>query len=475
MPQPGVNITFGSTAPATGAPTATGTGFIAGLSEQGVPGVATKITSLTGFLSSFGARQSDSVLYDVAETFFREGGTTLYLSRVVGPTPVNATHSYLGAASAPSVTIKAKGPGTYGNLLLVAVVAGSGSNVKLVTSNAAGVLETSPEFANITDMVAWSAFSSYINITADGTVLPSVITATALASGTDDRANITNTQWINSLNAFNANLGPGQVAFPGQSITVLHSALLAHAAANVRTAILDTPNSATLGTLTTASLAARADANAQYGGMFGPWVTIPGIVPNTVRSVPYSAVQMGLIARSDRYFNQGRAVAGREFPLQYVVSFPDFTEAEHTTALLAGLNLSKNVYGTLETYGFRSLVDPNVDITWLQLNYQRLRMAIIARLNSIAEQFVFTQIDGAGHTILSYRDSLNAVLLDLYVQGALYGASAAEAFRIDVGSSVNTPTTIANGELHATIGLKMSPHAEMVYVTISKTPITQAV
>jgi hypothetical protein len=88
---------------------------------------------------------------------------------------------------------------------------------------------------------------------------------------------------------------------------------------------------------------------------------------------------------------------------------------------------------------------------------------------------VFSQIDGARHKILEFKGALAGVLNEFYIQNALYGETAEDAYRVDVGESVNTPTTIANAELNAIVGIKMSPYAELVYISISKTPINQSV
>jgi hypothetical protein len=45
---------------------------------------------------------------------------------------------------------------------------------------------------------------------------------------------------------------------------------------------------------------------------------------------------------------------------------------------------------------------------------------------------------------------------------------------VDTGSSVNTPQTIANNELHAVCMVVMSPFAEQVFINIVKNPVTIA-
>jgi hypothetical protein len=342
----------------------------------------------------------------------------------------------------------------------------------VISTVADGTLETSPEFANVAAAVAW--VSSYVVVTANGAILPSVIAAQALAGGSDDIASVTNTQKINALAAFTKTLGPGQVSYPGESSSTIIAALLAHAKDNNRVVIADTPNSSIVADYVSAAAAVEADANASFGAMFGPWVKIPGIAGGTVRTIPASAVIAGLIADNDRYQTPGKAVAGRDYPLTYVVDFVDFTDVDRDTATLAGVNLAKNVYGTLVNYGYRSLVDSPTKPDWVQFTNARLRMAVTAQLLDRAESFTFSKLDGAGHTLLEFKDSLSGVLADFYVRDDLYGATAAEAFRVDVGPSVNTPTSIANGELRAQVAVRFTPFAEAVYIDIAKTAITQS-
>jgi phage tail sheath protein FI len=132
-------------------------------------------------------------------------------------------------------------------------------------------------------------------------------------------------------------------------------------------------------------------------------------------------------------------------------------------------------WGRLETYGYRTLVDPTSVPQWWDFGNARLEMAINAQAGAIAERYVFTQIDGRGHTIAAFGGDLRAMLVPFYENGSLYGATAEDAFQVNVGPSVNTPTTIANGELHATINVRMSPFAEYVQIYVVKVATTQSI
>jgi hypothetical protein len=84
-------------------------------------------------------------------------------------------------------------------------------------------------------------------------------------------------------------------------------------------------------------------------------------------------------------------------------------------------------------------------------------------------------MDGRGKKIAQFGSELAVMLGGFYDAGALYGETAADAFQVDVGSSVNTPTTIANGELHAVLKVRMSPFAELVVIEIVRVALTEAI
>ena len=139
----------------------------------------------------------------------------------------------------------------------------------------------------------------------------------------------------------------------------------------------------------------------------------------------------------------------------------------------SSVNTFVSRYGALELYGYRTLVDPvGVDQDWINLGNSRLNMAIVALGNVIAEQYVLEEIDGFGRLFKKFQGDLTGMLMKYYLQGSLYGATPEAAFLVDVGSSVNTPTSIANRELHAAIAVRMSPNAELVVIEIAKVPVT---
>jgi phage tail sheath protein FI len=476
--RPGTQIKQLATLPPKSVPSNTSTWFVAGLAERGAL-QPIEINSMAAYLKVLGQRTGFTMLYDAVDTFFREGGSSVVVSRVLGGAAVTAFKNLLDGAAGTSLIVKANSPGAWGNNLQVAVLAGGvGGTYKLQITYNAVIVETSPDLLDTAAGVAWSTTSSYVTITQGASVLdPAVAAAAALATGADDTAGINDATWAAALAKFTKGLGPGYVSQPGRTISQAHLDTLAHAFNNNRVALLDAPDSAVVATLTAAAVAARAGGNGKYGGMFAPWMVVPGIAQGTTRTVPPSALVAGVSARNEGSISPNAPNAGVNGIARYVIgtSQAEFIDADRDTLNDAGVNLIRVMLSSTRVYGWRSLADSATDAQWINLGNARLFTAIAADADAVAEQFVLNQIDGQGLIQSQFGGELAAMLLTYYDQGALYGATPDEAFSVDVGDQVNTPTTIALGELHAVLAVRMSPMSEQVIIEIVKVAITEGV
>lgn len=479
MVRPGVEVVSRAAPPTGGPPSSTGTWFVSGLTDRGPVNEAVLVRNMTEFVRVFGPRVTYGMLFDALDTFFREGGTRAFVARVVGPNAALDTVALAGADATDAITVSSIGPGASG--LSVAIVAGdTAGTYRIEVHDADGLLERSPELASNTDAVLWGDASQYIRVTADGEANPAPVAAQPLAGGDDDRAAITDDERTAALNFFTKVLGPGQVSLPGATTDAAHAALLQHAHDTNRVAILDTPDTSTVASLL-ASVAAIRDtadpATLERGGIFAPWAEVPGVIRGTTRTVPYSAVQAGLIARRDGVTgNPNDPAAGVNGRSRYALSLsqPTFTDAQRMQLNEAGINIAREMHDGVRTYGYRTVIDPNGDPSWLSLAAARVRMAIEHDANALGEEFMFAQIDGRGLKIAEFNGALTGMLQGYWTLGALYGESPDEAFIVDTGLGVNTPESLARNELRAAIGLRTSPFAELVYIEIVKVPITEA-
>jgi hypothetical protein len=488
MSQIGTVVTNQEVPAATSAAWDTANAFFIGLSDWGPVGPVT-IQSQPGVAAVVGPRSgTNTTSYDALDVFFREGGGTAFFSRVVGPAASAATLTLKDGASANALLISAAYYGNYGNQIQLSVNNAGASFTVFVTDTYGNALVTSPALASRAAAVAWGATIGYINVIAYGgsATLPATAAATTLSGGTDDRAHVTLTQYGNAVNAFPSTLGPGQVAAPGATNTTvpgIWTQIAAHALSNNRVAIGDMDDGAAASVAISALGAAYQSAAVGPIGFWSGNLSAPGVVPNTTRSIPPSAVIAALCSRVDGTGNPNLAGAGSSFPLQYctgsftlVSGITETYNATDTSSLnSAGINAFANRFGVFENFGFVSSIPPSTDVIYWQFNHARLRMAISAAAQQLAEQFLFSQLDGQGSDILAFATALTAMLMSYYQSGALYGATASQAFSVNTGPTVNTPTSLQAGQLNALLSVRMSPFAELIDIVVNSVPITVSV
>jgi phage tail sheath protein FI len=476
---PGIQILERVALPSPTAPTDTGVLFLVSPTAQGpsAPRLVQTLDQAFGANGIYGPGRGVFGAYDALDIFFREGGSSAYLARVTGTGATAATRTLVDAGAANTLTITANGPGTWGNSLTVAVVAGVASGTYALQIALSGVVvEQSVDLTTVGDAVQWASQSSnYITAAQVGTTagVPAVVGASALSGGNDGSA-ITDTNYVTAIGLFPDTLGPGQIAAPGRTSSTVQLALLAHAAANNRYALIDLTDSSSPSTLASAT-AALAGANARYGMAFAPWIQVQGIATGTTRLVPPSAVAAGLLARTDGLLGPGTPAAGEQGQSATAIGLSqNFTVAsDRDTLNTAGVNIFRSMFGGIRLYGFRSLANPSSQQPYLQASQDRYLMGLRARLAAAAEAFAFQKIDGAGHIFTKLQGALNSVLLDDYNADELYGDTPQDAFAVDVSNKVNTSDTVARGEIHAVCAVRVSPYAEHVIIEIAKIPVTQ--
>lgn len=494
MPAPGITVNNISSAPPSVGSAPEGTWFVTGIASQGAVGVPISIRSLSEFVAKCGPRNAASPLYDSAELFFRSGGSQLYVSRIVGTGQATAQLVLMDTKAVTptsTLTVKANSSGAWGIGITVAVTS-SGAGFYQIHVNYGGVtdVEVSPVLSTPTDAVNWSSVSNYITIVDMGSTAtvptnnPAVISATALAGGVDDNATIVEGGWTTALTVFSKDLGPGQVSAPGRTTDPAHVALLNHASVNNRIAYCDGVDTATAATnVTAAATSLVGGQDGSYGCILAPWVIIPGIPTNTAipaapRTVPPSALAAAVTAKSDGstysqgFANTNIAPAGDNWYAPFVIGVTQvFSDADRAALNVVGVNVIRNINAKVQLYGFRSL---SPDPTWTELNWSRLRMSLVVKANVIAANIgEFAAIDAKGQVFGRLAGALGGMLSSYWSIGALYGVNAGDAYKIDVGPSVNTATTIAAGQNNALISIKRAPFAEFTNVTIINVPLTQ--
>jgi hypothetical protein len=279
-----------------------------------------------------------------------------------------------------------------------------------------------------------------------------------------------------ALAKFNDQLGPGQVAGPGITVAADQKLIIAHALANNRVALIDFAKSATDTALTTAAVALNTEAGAKFAAGFGNWIQFTGSGGTTI-TVPPSAVAAALMARNDRRNSPNVPAAGQNGEVTGATGLDtEFSGTIGETLNTAGVNVFRNVYGSYELYGYRSLALKASDPNWWMFNHARLYIGIKALCQRIGEAIVVAEIDGQRRRLAQFEGDLVAELLPLYTAGSLYGDTPEEAFLVDaVSLQANPDAQLADGIVRANVAVRMSPFAELVLIPITKVAITQQI
>ena len=506
MSRPGVEVSSSASAPATGVPTDTGVYFLVSEFAQGPTDRPTRVTSLDELTATYGARLAAWPYgYDGADVYFHEGGSAVYVQRLVDA-DAQAASGDLSVITGAVATCKAANAGTWGNALEVEVAPtpggttrsakskgkngngaarasrltypdaqATGANMATVKLNGT-IVQTSVPIDTVQDLVDFLNSGAYVSVTAavNPTADLNVGTTGAFTGGVDGTVPAAGADALaDALANMNKELGPGQVSAPGHSDVDDHGAILAHCAATDRVALLDGARADGPTELTSEAGALRGALEDRYGSLWGPWAVVPGLALGTTRVVPWSPVQAALCARVDRAGNPNQAAAGQWGECQYVTDLDQtFTPDECEALLYAGVNTARNVYGSIQAYAFRTLVDPNGPRgEWRELNWARLNMALVAEGQAVAQDYVFAQLDGRGHTRAAFCGGLTGICLKYYAMDALFGEDPTEAFAV---VDTNTIENMADGILSAALLVRMSPHAELVRVDIVKESVTVA-
>lgn len=470
---PGVNVTTvtrtGPTAPNL-APS--GQLFMAGLAERGSTTAPIRIRGLADFEQYFGGRVAYSQLYENIATFFEEGGSQAYVIRVVGPAATRGFVDVSDRATPAVQTVKfqAANAGSWSSGLSVTVDNLTGSNVEFVVA----LNGTTVERFVATDVAGIiSAFedSNYIVATSLGstTVAPNNMPAEGtytLSAGADDRASVTSTHYANALALFSLNLGNGAVAIPGVGSTV-HAALIAHANANRRVALLSEGENASIATLKT-----TADGlNSEYAGLFAPWVQVA--TPSGTKFISPEGYVAAVRNRAHVEAGPWRAPAGQIAVARSVIGLKqEYNRSQGDELDAAKVSAIRLINNTIRLYGWRSLSDDTSNYALLlgrdTLNY------LVWQSEARLEQYVFQTVDGKGQLLSAINGTLVGILEPIRQAGGLYervndaGDLIDPGYLVETGSTVNSLENLANNEVRARISVRVSPAAALISVTIVK-------
>jgi hypothetical protein len=473
MPAPSIEITIGDRGPATPRPGDVGGWFVAGLAARGPVGTVVECTSLSQVKAAYGDVVAYSYLIRAAEQYFRQGGSRMVISRIVGSSATKGVLALQTAAAATVMTVTAISAGDWSAGLTVTVAAGTGSD-RVVTFKDNGAVLFSATFTTAAALQAAFVATGLVTAPLGAGVWPIAVAAeTALSAGADDRATIPTTVggWTTVLDIFDTDLGVGSVSLPGITTPAAHEALGRHFWSHKRWPLCDAIDTATVASLTAPAATLRAlTAPVAVGQLLAPWITVPYLV-GTV-TVPPSGAVAGRMARADGENTAGPGQpAAAEFGVftRVVDVTQAWTLAERDTLSEAGVTVIRNIRGRVQPYDALSWADPAVYPQYAEAPGMRVLLAIYGECLDVLGHYVAHIIDGNRHLLAAIEKDLVGICQGWFARDALYGATPPEAFSVDaVSAGVNPAAQLALRHVAAQLELRTSPFAATISLLITK-------
>jgi hypothetical protein len=454
--------------------------FIAGLAERGDTAQPIILRSSVEARSLLGDRVAYGALADSIDSFFGEAGENggrVIAARVVGPAATTGFLVLQDRAGVPvdTLRINASSPGPWSSGVTVQVTDGAAADSFTLTVRYAGDVEVFADLASPGAAVTALEASAYVRgqDLASASVAPAnnpaVLAATALSAGTDDRTSVTATELIAALDRFVADLGPGVVAIPGQPHSTVAAGLAAHARTMGRIALTSPPLGTTPTGAGTIARALRSTAGADYLGLIYLWQEIPDGTGGT-RLVSPEGVAAGLRARLNRTWAAPAGDAGiTRFSLG---AERTLTADEINTLDDDAVTTFREILGGVRLYGWRSLSLNTADFR--NLSSRDYLNELSFRGRRALERFAHATIDGKGQLFQQVANELVALVAPVAAAGGLFAGQEDPGYRVDTGPGVNTPQSIAAGEVRAQLSVRLSPIGSLVRLTIRKVQLTAA-
>jgi len=498
--RPGVYVTerlLPAPIPTTG--TANAAGAVIGQFAQG-PVAVTLVTSWYNFVQTFGGYNAAYPATFGVGQFFANGGTELYVRRVMASTSVvSATIAVTGTGSF-SGTITAKNPGADGNLLRVAISSTGVSNyynlvvykevaptdsvqtpglIVELWSNVRFDLPTSSDYAPT--VLAQSAYISMTVTTGTGTPVSTLL---ALATGADGATpaigdfNLALPDFVNvnrTLVLFAPGIFSYMTANAGDPVAI--QGYLASAAVNNDWfAVLDTAPGLSVDAALTYVKTIGSNSNAAY---YYPNVNISdplGRNASSTRLVGPSGAVAGTYIAMDNQFGPFKAPAGLSTTISGAVSPEKSLTNDELDRLNSGqgstpsgapspINAIRVVPGVgLAVMGARTLNQDNTANRYVST--RRSTLYIKRRLQEITQFAIFENND---QILWSRLTTAIGTFLNSYRNlGGLKGSTENQAFFVKIDTENNTPTTIAAGEVNISVGVALQYPAEFIVITLSQ-------
>jgi hypothetical protein len=207
--------------------------------------------------------------------------------------------------------------------------------------------------------------------------------------------------------------------------------------------------------------------------LYFPWLVIQEVVGDPTYDLPPASLAAGVIARRD--IARGPAIAPANETLDTVVGVARPIDDAIDAALYSpdpdangnavpAVNVIRPFPGYgIQVWGARTLsTDP-----WMQfLNVRRAMSAIERRCKAALDVLVFEP--NTPFLWAQITQSVVGVLMAMFNSGGLRGAQPSDAFYVRCDTSVNTPDTIAEGQVICEVGVAVAAPAEFIVFRLGR-------
>ncbi|MFE6922883.1 phage tail sheath C-terminal domain-containing protein [Nocardia sp. NPDC057663] len=196
-----------------------------------------------------------------------------------------------------------------------------------------------------------------------------------------------------------------------------------------------------------------------FGALYWPWITVPDPQDSTkLFAVPPSGHVAGLIARTDGQRGVHKAPANEPVVGAVGLGFV-LDSTQHGVLNNLNINALRVFPGRTRplVWGARTITD---ETPWRHLNVRRLMSFIEDSIVAGTNWAVFEPNDKALWKRLEL--SISEFLTRVWQSGALFGATADEAFYVKIDDELNPPASRALGQVFGEIGVAPVHPAEYV-------------
>jgi uncharacterized protein len=207
----------------------------------------------------------------------------------------------------------------------------------------------------------------------------------------------------------------------------------------------------------------KARYDSKFATLYWPWVKVFDPSSQTNKLIPPSGLMAGIWGRNDDTRGVHKAPANEVVAGALDIE-TNITRAEHDSLNPEGINVIRAFPGRgIRVWGARTL---SSDPAWRYVNVRRLFNYIESSILNGTQWAVFEPNDLDLWQRLSR--TVNSFLLGLWRNGALFGATPAEAFYVKCDSETNPPDVVDAGQVVIEVGVAPVKPAEFVVFRIAQ-------